>query len=93
MDNSYSSDDQLIPFLRELANSIELKQLHSDQLKKVGEFYMSYKLNVEGDNCDNDLEEMDIIKFLTMGWYMYKHILSSSSVETNSTDPFVTDPE
>ena len=59
MDNSYSSDDQLIPFLRELANSIELKQLNSDQLKRVGEFYMTYKLNGEGENCDNDFEEID----------------------------------
>ena len=90
-----NSDNLLIPFLRELANSVESKQLEPDQLKCVGEFYMSYKFNDQkngrDNNFDNDLEETDIIKFLTLGWYFYTHIQKNSI--TGPVNPDVNDLE
>ena len=88
MDNSYNdSDAQLAPFLRELADSIESRELPKDQLKFIGEFFMSYKFHEqrngwkkEKEDEENDLDEMDAVKFLTLGWYIYKFILEEGIV-------------
>lgn len=88
MSKLYNDDAnaQLVPFLRNLADSIELKQIHQEQLKIVGEFFMSYKLHEElnnkDSNSDKEYEDMDIIKFITLGWWIYQHILSND--ETNN---------
>ena len=85
------SDAQLVPFLKELAVSIETKQLSQDQLQCISEFYMSYKFrekinrNVKEEE-DEEFEDMDIIKFITMGWYMYR-ILSEKNNPTGPVDP------
>jgi hypothetical protein len=71
------SNLQLVPFLRNLADSIEKEQLLPEQIQKIGEFYMSYKLNTE--NSTEDPEGMDVVKFLTLGWYMYTHILNKEN--------------
>jgi hypothetical protein len=87
MDNN---DDKLVYFLRELSNSIESKQLEADQLKCVGEFYMSYKFNEQKngrlENYDNDFEDMDIIKFLTLGWFFYTQMNTN---DNNIVEPVV----
>jgi hypothetical protein len=72
------SDLQLVPFLRNLADSIEKEQLLPEQIQKIGEFYMSYKLNTE--NSTEDPESMDVVKFLTLGWYIYTHILNKENI-------------
>lgn len=81
-------DTQLVPFLRDLADSIESKQIHHEQLKRVGEFFMSYKLQeefIENDkdsDPDKEHEDMDIIKFITLGWWIYQHILSNDGTDS-----------
>lgn len=86
MDNS-NNDALLIPFLRDLANLIESKQMQPDQLKCVGEFYMSYKMNEHinerENNGENDFEEMDIIKFLTLGWFFYTQLINKPDNESS----------
>jgi hypothetical protein len=61
--------------------------MQPDQLKCVGEFYMSYKLNEHSngrdENCDNDFEEMDIIKFLTLGWFFYTQLINKTPDNTH----------
>lgn len=79
-------NERLIPFLRNLADSIEQKQLVPRQLAAVGEFFMSYQFQDEksrddegisvpfgGDNGDFDSKEL--MKFLILGWWIYSHIL------------------
>ena len=73
------SDLQLVPFLRNLADSIEKEQLLPEQIQKIGEFYMSYKLTTE-DSEGVAPESMDVVKFLTLGWYMYTHILNNENI-------------
>jgi hypothetical protein len=88
MANSYNdSDAQLAPFLRELADLIESRELPKDQLKFIGEFFVSYKFHAqrngwkkEKEDEENDLDEMDVVKFLTLGWYIYKFILDEGIV-------------
>jgi len=71
------SDEQLAPFLRQLADSIESSQLTPEQMQQVGEFYMSYKIRNEvTDTSTEEMDVMDFIRFLTLGLYIYKFILN-----------------
>ena len=66
----------LVPFLRELADSIEANKSSPSQLQSVGEFYMRYQFaNALKDPVD--MEEM--MKFLAVGWYYYTVLLKDNS--------------
>jgi hypothetical protein len=70
------TDEQLIPFLKNLTNLLETNKITSSQLQCLGEFYMTYTLlEKENETCFEDNEDIDskeVIKFLTLGWYFYK---------------------
>jgi hypothetical protein len=72
---------KLIPFLRDLANSIEKSELLPQQLQSIGEFFMKYQFQQQAikDNDmsspESDFENKDILKFLVLGWYCYCVIL------------------
>jgi hypothetical protein len=70
----------MVTFLRDLAKSVESDQLNPDQLKRVGEFFMSYNFwesaESEKDEKDDEDDYDDFLKFLFLGWYVYRHILS-----------------
>jgi hypothetical protein len=100
MEDLYNdSDKQLAPFLRELADSVDSKELEKDQLKCIGEFFMSYKFYEKRNGLDKkedeeDEEEMDVVKFITMGWWVYTQILKDEKdKKDNNPDPPITDPE
>jgi hypothetical protein len=63
---------KLVPFLKELIESIESNQLSEEQLKHIGEFFMSYRFY---ENSNENSNETDIVKFITMGWYIYTQLL------------------
>jgi len=63
-------DEKLILFLRNIADSIEKKQLNEAEMFAVGEFYMSYHFQKEIDKVE-DIDEKDFLKFLILGWYIY----------------------
>lgn len=85
---------RLIPFLRELANTIESGELGHKELQRVGEFYMSYQfhkqaiLDNEEDEVDNrfDTTQIDLVKFVTLGWYVYNHLLSGLSLNNEDDE-------
>lgn len=74
-------------FLRNIADSLEQDKLNPNELKLVGEFYMSYKFQTEVIEKTNDMEELknidvedgDFIKFLILGWYIYCVILKDEN--------------
>jgi|LakMenEpi03Aug12_release.lakeMendotaPanAssembly.Ray.scaffolds.fasta_scaffold747279_2 hypothetical protein len=74
MENS-EKNKELVLFLRNLANSVENNTITSDQSQKLGEFFMSFKMSQEEDK---DCDPMDVIKFITMGWYIYSNIIKDS---------------
>jgi hypothetical protein len=80
MNSDNDCNKQLAQFLRELADSIDSKELSQEQLKHVGEFCMNYKFSDEiyekndKNNTDNEFQDTDIVRFLTLGWWIYKHI-------------------
>ena len=92
MDNN-DSDEKLIPFLRNLADSIEKRQLLPIQLQSIGEFFMTYQFQEQAirDN-DNSIpiqEEFsheELLKFLVLGWHIYCCILNKRQITTSSLD-------
>lgn len=75
----------LVPFLRKLADEIEQKKLDTTQLKKIGEFVMSYqfqeqvKLDNENKETD-DIDSEELMKFIVFGWYVYNVLLKDETL-------------
>ena len=36
--------------------------------------------NEESNSCENSFEDSDVIKFITLGWYIYKCILNKKNI-------------
>lgn len=86
--NDESNDELLIPFLRKLADAIEKKELAQTQLQSIGEFFMSYQFQEQAykdshDSVDNepDFNKKDLIKFVSLGWYVYQILLRQDTLE------------
>jgi hypothetical protein len=88
MDGVNSADASLIPFLRNLADSIEGGRLLPRQLQRIGEFFMAYQFQEqairdgddgdENQNIERQFSKADLIKFIVMGWHVYSCILDGS---------------
>jgi len=77
--------DQLISFLKNLTSNLENNKLNEAQLKNVSEFFMSYQFQEQSriDNQENTPKEFnhqDLIKFLSMGWYIYNILLQEKTL-------------
>ena len=74
-------DDRLVSFLRNLATSMERKQLQPEQLGRIGEFFMSYHFweqadkDNEQEDSEEDISKEEFLKFLFLGYYVYRVIL------------------
>ena len=86
-------DDKLITFLRDLTLSLENKKLCSRQLQRVGEFFMSYQFQEQAmqDKDESSPEPVkfshaELIKFLSLGWYVYQVILQDGSLPSDDLD-------
>lgn len=67
-----TKDQELIQFLRNIANSIENDDIEPQDKQRVGEFFMEYNFKNTLTNINSsDIEDKDIIKFLVLGWYIY----------------------
>jgi hypothetical protein len=75
-----SSNIKLIYFLRNLADLIEKKQLNSIQTKSIGEFYLSYQFQEETLKENNTINDIDLIKFCSLGYYIYRTILKDETL-------------
>ncbi len=81
--------EQLIPFLRKLADAIENKELAQVQLQSIGEFFMSYQFqeqaykDAENNTVSNEynFSEKELIKFVSLGWYVYQVLLRQDTLE------------
>lgn len=91
MDND--ADEKLIPFLRNLADSIEKRQLLPRQLQSIGEFFMTYQFQEQAikDNDNSyipsgEFRQEELLKFLVLGWYIYCCILRKNPITTSLDD-------
>ena len=64
---------ELVPFLRNLANSLEENTLDNIQLLQISEFFMSFSFKKDQGEYSSE----ELIKFLSLGWYIYTNLLSS----------------
>ena len=73
---------KIIEFLRNTADSIEKNEIDDQSLQIAGEYYMRNLLKTEVDNQNATLEEKDLVKFLTVGWYIYNIILKEKNLKS-----------
>jgi hypothetical protein len=93
MENSNDPDTRLIPFLRNLADLIEQRQLLPRQLQSIGEFFMSYQFQEQAirDNDDSsppprEFSQEELLKFIVLGWFVYSVILRERSLPESVLD-------
>jgi hypothetical protein len=65
-------EKEIIKFLNDIIISIENKNIQPDNLQQVGEFLMSYKYKQV-----DDYEYSDILKYVSIGYYIYNIIDTS----------------
>lgn len=89
MENTSNPRAKLIPFLRDLADSIEKQQLVPRQLESIGEFFMSYQFTEQairdGDTSNisrPQFSNQELLKFIVLGWYIYCCILGQNEIST-----------
>jgi hypothetical protein len=97
-----NSEITLIPFLRNLANSIEENKILPRQLQNVSDFFMKYHFDEEvakdedeDDSSDpigasGEFDAEELVKFLALGWYVYCIILKDSRNKTHDLDNNIT---
>jgi hypothetical protein len=61
-------------FLHRLAHDIENGDAREDEIKRVRTLFFTEEM-LNDENFESFKEE-DFLDFLTMGWYIYKYILS-----------------
>ena len=78
------NNHKIIDFLRNTADLIEKNEIDEQSLQIAGEYYMRHLLKTEvDDNQNTTLEEKDLVKFLTVGWYIYNIILKEKKMDTS----------
>ena len=77
------NNDKIIDFLRNTADLIEKNEIDEQSLQIAGEYYMRHLFKTEvDDNHNTTLEEKDLVKFLTAGWYIYNIILKEKNLKS-----------
>jgi hypothetical protein len=68
--NQSNNDKLIIDFLKETITKFENNTLTENERFEITEFYLKY--NYKYINTDDDIEEDNMKKYLTLGWYIYK---------------------
>ena len=71
-----NNQQQLIDFLRNLANDIENNNLEDEKLLNISQFMMNY--HFQNEEISDDYSRDDMIKFLSLGWYIYTQLLNNN---------------
>ena len=66
MDNT----KELVKFLRELINSIENNDIKDNKLMEISKFLIKFKYEEDGK-----YEEDEMVKYMSLGWYIYTYLL------------------
>ena len=84
------TNERLIPFLRNLADSIENGHIMPKELQRIGEFFMSYQFqkqaDIDNDDTDNNNENMFTKKELLKICISWLVCLSNIIKKRNSSD-------
>ena len=93
MENKNDSDARLVLFLRNLADSIDKKELVPRQLHSISEFFMKYQFqqqailaNDNSKTLPSNTGRYELCKFIIFGWYVYCCILTKDSILLHDDD-------
>tara|TARA_B110000438_G_C15806888_1_gene647825 strand:- start:740 stop:976 length:237 start_codon:yes stop_codon:yes gene_type:complete len=76
-----NNNEILVNFLKELTNQLENNQIENNNIIKISQFMMSYNFESSNNNeIDEDFSRGDMVKFLSLGWYIYTQVLNSETV-------------
>jgi hypothetical protein len=79
MDFSIENNKKIVDFLRNTADLIEKKEIDNQSFQLAGEYYMRHLCKTD---TNITLEEKDLVKFLTTGWYIYNIILKEKNIKS-----------
>lgn len=79
-----NNQQQLINFLRNLANDIENNNIEDENLLKISQFMMNFQFQNQQDEQSDDYSNDDMVKFLSLGWYIYTQLLNQDEDLTHS---------
>ena len=63
------SRKELVKFLRELSNSIENNDIEDEKLIDISKFFMEFKFG------EQKYEKDEILKYMSLGWYIYTYLI------------------
>ena len=98
----HEPERRLVPFLRQLADELEHNSLLPCQTQRISEFYMAYQFQEQairdGDQSGQDsdsesINEADMLKFMSLGWYVYKMLQQGESIDSILEDNDLVDVE
>jgi hypothetical protein len=83
---SHKTKGEVVKFLRDLATKLENDELHDEVALQATEFFMKLNFMESCERSEEDSEEdSDVMKFLSLGWYIYTHIIPEAN--TSHTSP------
>lgn len=82
-------NEDIANFLSELSKLVREDRLNEKQIQLIGEFYLNYLFNsdIEVDDEEHDkreegdVDKNELMKFLSLGWYMYTFLIKNKSSE------------
>jgi hypothetical protein len=93
-------NEDIANFLSDLSKNVQNNKLDAKQLQLVGEFYLNYLFNEdirieeneeintknESDNDSECVDQNELVKFLSLGWYMYTFLIKDKINTTSMND-------
>ena len=79
---------RIIPFLRNLAISIENDELEKCQVRCIEDFFIAYQFQTQAvkdnmqlhENNTPHLSREEIIQFITLAWYVYRLLCNNRTL-------------
>ncbi len=68
-----------ILFLENLLNKVKNNQLSYEEQRELSEFYINYLYF----NQNNEIDEKNIKKYISMGWYIYEFLNNNDNNDNN----------
>lgn len=73
-------DTKIPVFLREVADLLDEDKLPETYKRIVSEFYMKYKFFDTCLKTDVETEDQQLLKFLSLGWYIHTQLLPKFTI-------------
>ena len=69
-----TNGDEIKTLFKSLLEKMDANELTDKEMQAVSHMFMTYKINTETENSEEDFTEKDLLNFVTLGWYIYNNI-------------------